>query len=75
LTSAVLQHVVPQATASPGQPLSEQQSHVQSVHEHEPVSQQLQHGHDPQPALESRPIPTGTADVRVRADNNKNVFM
>lgn len=72
---AWLQQLDVQADSLPGQPLSEQQSQRHSEQPHEPLSQQPQQGQEPQPAFESRPIPTGTADVRASADNKRKAFM
>ena len=73
--SAWLQQLDPQAASLPGQPVSEQQSQLHSEQVHEPLSQQPQQRQEPQPAFDSRPIPTGTAEVRASADNKRKAFM
>jgi hypothetical protein len=55
--------------------LSEQQSQLHSEQAHEPLSQQPQHGQEPQPAFDSSPIPTGTAEVRASAEIKRKDFM
>ncbi len=55
--------------------MTEQQSQRQSAHVHEPLSQQPQHGQDPQLAFDRSPIPTGMADVRASAEINSKDFM